>query len=128
MTDDKKLELWLPELPDKTMPLKFKGQPAARWREFMQRAADRIVKKSGFKKGDWAVQIARDLVKAGDGGAFLAAARRGRGTQRQNLRYQILREVERLMGDQVPRRRPDANTPDSLALKQATVLKLENLP
>ncbi len=126
MSANEKLELWLPELPDKTMPLKFRGQPPARWREFMQRAADRIVKKSGFKKGDWAVQIARDLVKAGDGAAFLAAARRGRGTQRQNLRYQILREVERLMGDQVPRRRPDANTPDSLALKASQNLSLSN--
>lgn len=60
--------------------------------------------------------VARNIVDHGDGASFLAAVRRGRPTQRQNIRYQLLREVERLMGDQVPRRRPDANTPDALAV------------
>jgi len=40
------------------------------------------------------------------------------------LRYQLLREVERLAGDSVKRRRPMANTPDALALKKQTPLEL----
>lgn len=74
---------------------------------------------------DWVAVVSAEIVRHGDGEAFLKAVRRGRSTQRQNLRYQLLREVERLMGYAVKRRRPDANTPDSVALKGIVILEIE---
>ena len=74
----------------------------------------------------WAEAVAAEIVAHGDGPAFLKAVRRGRATQRQNHRYQILREVEKLAGDKSPRRRPEANTPDALALKNPPTLELES--
>jgi hypothetical protein len=114
---------------------KRKGQPAPVWKDFYVRSYNRISKsgaapwkiemQDGVAVVDYAKQLAGDIVAHGDGEAFLKAVRRGRSTQRQNLRYQLLREVERLMGDAVPRRRPDANTPDALALKKNVRLELE---
>ncbi len=114
---------------------KRKGQPAPMWREFFEQSFRRISKRSdspwkiemqgGIAVVDYTKQLAADIVAHGDGEAFLKAVRRGRSTQRQNLRYQLLREVERLMGDAVPRRRPDANTPDAIALKKNVRLELE---
>lgn len=104
----------------------LKAQPAARWHDFAIRANARLVKRGGLQgRGPWAETIAGEIFAGGEGEAFLKSARRGRGTQRQNVRYQILREVERLMGDAVPRRREAANIPDALALKQPADLKLE---
>lgn len=101
-------------------------QPAPRWRDFIAQAHARLAKKGGFKKGsDFAQQIAADIVAHGGAAAFLTAVRRGRSTQKQNLRYQVLREVERLAGDTVPRRREDANTPDAVALRAVRDLTLE---
>ncbi len=102
-----------------------------RWKEFMQAAWVRVIDKKRAAKDStvlvlaWEAEtIAAEIVAHGDGAAFLKAVRRGRSTQRQNLRYQLLREVEKLMGDAVPRRRPDANTPDSLALRRPVPLEL----
>lgn len=73
-------------------------------------------------------RVAQQIVTNGDGPAFLKAARRGRPTERQNIRYQLLREVERRAGDQVKRRRPANNIPDALALKPATAREGELFP
>jgi hypothetical protein len=90
------------------------GQPAPVWPWFMQQAAKRIGERKGFSKKLEAVdQIAAEIVRGGDGPAFLKAVRRGRATQRQNIRYRLLREVERLIGPSVPRRREDRNTPEA---------------
>lgn len=112
------------------------GQPAPVWKKFMIEADRRIVAAGGYTKlvgnssgtvtGDGMNSaIAAEIMRHGDGPAFLKAVRRGRSTQRQNLRYQLLREVERLSGDAVPRRRPDANTPDAQALRGTVRLELE---
>ncbi len=70
-------------------------------------------------------RVAAQIVAHGDGPAFLKAVRRGRATQRQNIRYRLLREVELLAGDSVKRRRVTSNIPDALALKPAGEFKLE---
>lgn len=101
--------------------------PQARWRAFYLQAHTAIAKRGGYNVATnegWETECAREIVSAGHGPAFLAAVRRGRPTQRQELRYLLLREVEKLIGDAVPRRRPDANTPDSLALRQPVPLEL----
>lgn len=113
--------------------LKFKGQPAPRWPVFMANAVARITSGRGYirvKPGaearscpDPIEEIAAEIVRGGDGEAFLKAVRRGRSTQRQNLRYRLLREVERQIGAAVPRRREDRNTPE--AQPPLRVLKLE---
>ncbi len=59
-------------------------------------------------------------MRGGEGEAFLKSVRRGRSTQRQNLRYRLLREVEAAIGASVPRRREDRNTPEA-----AKVVRLE---
>lgn len=97
-------------------PRSLTPQPAPRWKQFMTGAVARMGRPEATVRG-FAEQIARDLVAHKEGEAFLKAARRGRSTHRQNLRYLILREVEALMGDAVPRRRPDSNTPDAVALR-----------
>jgi hypothetical protein len=92
------------------------GQPAPRWPWFMDQATKRIAsERGGFKRGkrDAIEQIAAEIVRAGDGEKFLKAVRRGRPTKRQNIRYQLLREVEQLIGAAVPRRREDRNTPEA---------------
>lgn len=109
---------------------KRKGQPDARWREFLLEAskllaADHKGMKVTANQDGWVVMLAFEIVRHGDGEAFLKAVHRGRSTMRQNIRYQLLREVEKQMGDAVPRRRPDANTPDSVALKKTVRLELE---
>lgn len=112
-------------------PAQAGKQPAPRWREFIHESVARMVTSGRglhvgeAKEKDFIGMVAEELVKHGDGVDFLTAVRRGRSTMRQNLRYQLLREVERLMGDAVPRRRPDANTPDSVALKKTVRLELE---
>lgn len=81
----------------------------------MSEAAARISTRGGWKKQPDAIaQIATEIVSAGDGEKFLKSVRRGRSTQRQNLRFQLLREVELAIGNSVPRRRDDANTPEAL--------------
>ncbi len=108
----------------KQRKMKFKGQPAARWPLFMQIAVQRIAAHGGFRpKVDPVKQIAAAIVAANEGPAFLCSVRRGRPTQVQNLRYQLLREVEALIGPSVPRRREDRNTPERGAGVQ--VLELE---
>ncbi len=84
---------------------------------FMQAAHGRIVQKGGFstrgKFQDPVAQIAAEIVRHGDGEAFLKAVRRGRPTVRQSIRYQLLREIENAIGAGVPRRREDRNTPEA---------------
>ncbi len=104
-----------------------KKPPGPRWQEFMHQAFNRLVIANGFqivKPGDGGFldQVAREIVAHGAGAAFLKSVRRGRPTARQNFRYQLLREVEKLMGDQVKRRRPANNIPDALALKAQAAL------
>ncbi len=107
--------------------IKAKGQPAPRWPQFMNAAHARIVKSGGFKtRGrnvDPVAQIAAEIVRGGEGEAFLMAVRRGRPTARQNLRYQLLAAVESAIGAGVPRRREDHNTPE--AIRPLRVLQLE---
>jgi hypothetical protein len=92
----------------------FKGQPPPRWPVFVSDAVVRIVERGGFKVGmDPIIQMAAEIIRAKEGEAFLKSVRRGRPTQRQNLRYQLLREVERQIGASVPRRREDRNTPEA---------------
>lgn len=105
-----------------------RAQPEPVWRMFMQNAHKAIVEKGGFTNLDqksFVDAIAAQIYSAGDGPAFLRAVRRGKPTQRQELRYLLLREMERLCGDTVKRRRPDQNTPDSLALKKHVQTELE---
>lgn len=78
----------------------------------MQSASQRIAARNGWQTGDAIEQIAAEIVHFGDGEKFLAAVRRGRATNRQNLRYQLLRQVELLAGAGKPRRREDRNTPE----------------
>lgn len=105
----------------KQAKIKYRGQPAPRWKEFVERASKRIVQRGGFKRRqEFEEAIANDIVRHDDWQAFLTAVRRGRGTHRQNLRYRILRLVEAQIGDALPRRHPDANTPDALALREGT--------
>lgn len=93
-------------------------------------ATARIHKQGGFGAGvttdDFVAFVAKEIVNGGDGEKFLKAVRRGKPTQRQELRYQLLREVEKLYGDRVKRRRPTANVPDALALKIPSALTLES--
>lgn len=106
-----------------------------RWRELMLAADRRIIETGGYTPrvgnssgsvtgADANIAIAAEIVAHGDAAEFLKAVRRGRPTQRQNMRYQLLREVERLAGDSVKRRRPMANTPDALALKKPATFEL----
>ncbi len=98
--------------------IKTKGQPAPRWPQFMKAAHARIVAAGGFKTRGRAAepiaQIAAEIVRGGQGEAFLMAVRRGRPTARQNIRYQLLAAVESAIGAGVPRRREDRNTPESV--------------
>lgn len=93
---------------------KFSGQPAPRWPQFMLAAMNQIATRGGFDRdsADAITQIAAEIVRHGDGEKFLKSVRRGRSTQRQNLRFQLLREVEAAIGAAVPRRREDRNTPE----------------
>lgn len=104
-------------------------QPPERWREFVAVAQKSIAAAGGYKLDKPPEeQLAAEIVRSGHAAAFLKAVRRGRATSRQNLRFQILREVERLAGDTVPRRREDRNTPEAVALRPARVLVLESEP
>lgn len=102
----------------------------AAWKRFMSEASFRKSKGEKWfelKFGQtWEEAVAGEIVAHGDGPAFLKAVRRGRPTQKQNLRYQLLREVERLAGADVKRRRVDSNTPDALALKAPGVFALSS--
>lgn len=97
--------------------IRANGQPAPRWPQFMNAAHRRIIQRGGFKargrRTDPVKQLADEIVKEGDGEAFLKAVRRGRPTARQNIRYRLLREVEAAIGAGVPRRREDRNTPEA---------------
>lgn len=96
------------------MAKKCKGQPAPVWREFMSGAMKRLADSRSFdKQKDTWTQIGEEIVRAGDGEKFLKSCRRGRATQRQNGRYQIMRVVEAAVGAGVPRRREDRNTPEA---------------
>jgi hypothetical protein len=110
----------------KQRKIRAPGQPAPRWPQFMNAAHARIVARGGFKtRGkhtDPLEQIAAEIVRHGDGSAFLKAVRRGRPTARQNIRYQLLREVEGEIGAAVPRRREDRNTPEALQSRPALEL------
>lgn len=101
------------------MKIQTRGQPAARWAEFMNAAHSRIVQRGGFatrgKNTEQVSQIAAEIVRGGNGNDFLKSVRRGRPTSRQNIRYQLLREVENAVGAGVPRRREDRNTPEAAA-------------
>lgn len=109
-----KLETIEPAGKGRQRAFKFSGQPPARWAQFINLAHRRINDAGGFKgRKDPVAQLAAAIVKGGDGEAFLKAARRGRPTARQNLRYQLLREVEAAVGAGVPRRREDRNTPEA---------------
>ncbi len=104
--------------------IKTKGQPAPRWPQFMHA---RLVAAGGFKtrgrNADPIAQIAAEIVRGGQGEAFLMAVRRGRPTARQNIRDQLLAAVEAAIGAGVPRRREDHNTPE--AAQPLRVLTLE---
>ncbi len=104
------------EKPEKPKKAKWRreGQPAPVWKKFMDDARARIVAAGGFKpEPDTLEQIGLEIVRAGEGEKFLKSVRRGRSTQRQNARYQILRVVEAANGAAVPRRREDNNTPEA---------------
>ncbi len=127
--DYKLVTLWQAEGWNRWRERLLVSQPAARWREFFDAAWARIIKRGGFKRRDAAAeQVAAEIIRHGDGEEFLRAVRRGRGTQRQNLRWRLLREVELKMGDAVPRRREDSNTPDALAQRAPSELTLESEP
>lgn len=96
------------------MTKKRRGQPAPVWKRYMTEAAARIVAAGGYSpKSTVMDQLGAEIVRAGEGEKFLKSVRRGRATQRQNTRYQIMRVVEDAIGAAVPRRREDANTPES---------------
>ena len=84
-------------------------QPRPRWKDYCNAALRRILRGVGLHsdRATHGRQIAEEIVAAGDGAAFLKAARRGRGTAKQNVRVELIREVERLVD--VERRRPCAN-------------------
>jgi hypothetical protein len=105
--------------------IKFRGQPAPRWPGFMVEAVKRIAERGGFNPGDPIAQMGAEIVRAGEGERFLKAVRRGRSTRRQNLRYQLLREVEAAIGASVPRRREDRNTPERFVTAAGVPLRLE---
>ncbi len=94
---------------------KVTNNPPPRWPDFMNVAAARLIhERGGFTaRADPVEQIAAEIVRGGEGEAFLKSVRRGRSTQRQNLRYRLLREVEAAIGASVPRRREDRNTPEA---------------
>lgn len=105
--------------------IKFYGaRRPVRWTVWLQRAATQIA-----DRGDWKSDpdvfrlIAKEIVAMNEARAFLMAARRGRASSQQNLRYLLMREVEQLVGDQFPRRREDRNTPE--AQPQKVALELE---
>lgn len=105
--------------------IKIPGQPAPRWPQFLNAAVGRIAQRGGFKSGLHAgaiEQIAQEIIRGGEGEAFLKSVRRGRPTSRQNVRYQLLRSVEEKISPAVPRRREDRNTPE--AVRSAGVLTL----
>lgn len=108
--------------------IKYKGQPPERWAEFMRRAQASLVKRGGFDRNadDGVKQLADEIVRMGEGENFLAAARRGRPTVVQNLRYRLLREVENAIGAAKPRRREDRNTPEAKAAPAVLVLECGN--
>lgn len=116
------------------MSAKKKAQPAPKWKAFLLSAHDRLKTKTDrwsddnpeHGLADYVEIVGREIVDHGDGESFLKAVRRGRSTPKQNLRYRLLREVERLCGDGVKRRRPDSNTPDAVALKKSLRLELED--
>lgn len=117
--------------------VKFAGPPAARWPQFAEQGRQSLVKRGVFKRRrgaavtpdrDAVELIAAEIVSLGIGPEFLTAVRRGRPTQRQGLRYQLLRAVEQRIGDDVPRRRPDNNTPDALALRNPRDVTLTDEP
>lgn len=85
------------------------AQPRPRWRDFCDAALRRILSGVGLHadRATHGRQLAEEIVSKGEGAAFLKAARRGRGTTRQNVRVELIREVERLID--VERRRPCAN-------------------
>lgn len=99
--------LFLLELDSGTLPPP--AQPRPRWKEYCNDALRRLM--AGVRlhsdRASHARQIAEEIVAHGDGAAFLKAARRGRGTARQNVRVALIGEVERLID--VDRRRPCAN-------------------
>jgi hypothetical protein len=98
--------------------LRFAGQPPPRWPVFMREASRRLASAFAWRSDtDPVTQIAEEIVRHGDGEKFLKAVRRGRATQRQNLRYQLLRVVEEKIGASVPRRREDRNTPEAQRFK-----------
>lgn len=96
----------------------------------MNAAHQRIVARGGFrirgKRTDPVQQLAAEILRHGDGEAFLKAVRRGRPTARQNIRYQLLREIEDAIGPAIPRRREDRNTPE--ALRRLEKFHLEDDP
>lgn len=88
-----------------------------RWLELARDAESHLKLTGGFARSTpWEEQIAIAIMDTGKGQEFLKAVRRGRSTSKQNLRYRLLREVEKFCGAKVKRRRPDANTPDAVAL------------
>lgn len=98
------------------MSAKKKAQPEPRWPVFVREAMSRIPVTVGWRGDvDPYRQIADEIVRGGHGDRFLKAVRRGRPTQRQNFRYQVLREVEAAIGAGLPRRREDRNTPEAQA-------------
>ncbi len=92
----------------------------------MNSAMKRITAAKAFsmEKDVW-TQIGDEIVRAGEGEKFLKSVRRGRATQRQNGRYQIMRVVEAAIGSSVPRRRDDNNTPE--ATRRKLTLELQSV-
>lgn len=86
--------------------------PGPIWSTYMEQSRKRISAADAWRAVDPVQQIAEEIVRHGT--AFLKSVRRGRSTQRQNLRYQLLRVVEQLVGAGVPRRREDRNTPEAM--------------
>ena len=105
-------------------PRSLRPQPAPRWISFLTRACAQLGKREAWNPAEeLEIQVAREIVAEGFGGDFLRAARRGRGTGRQTQRWRLLREVELLTGDTVPRRRDTANTPEAKALAEPVGLE-----
>ena len=116
---DRNAEILPPDFQPMTQKRYSRGP---RWMHFMNLAQEQI-KAAQVVEGRGVASIKEQLACAimdlGHGQEFLKAVRRGRSTQRQNLRYLLLREVEKFCGNRVKRRRKDANTPDALALRTA---------
>ncbi len=96
---------------------KRRGPSAPVWRAYMNAAWSRLAKdrqnQTASSDADFYKIVGEEIVRAGEGEKFLKAVRRGRATQRQNARYQIMRVVEAAIGAGVPRRRDDRNTPEA---------------